>query len=116
MSFLFLILLSLFPYLSTVQWLTPTEHDFGLIPQHQPIEHVFRFRNISTAPITIDNVRPNCGCTTPDWTFDAIAAGDTSAIRVVFDARHPGYFRKKVRVFFSNERKGHILYLEGEVE
>ena len=101
---------------SNVEWLTPLQHDFGDIIQKEPVEFNFVFKNVSRDSMLIDNVRTTCGCTTPDWTWDPIAPDSTSHIRVVFDAKRKGYFNKKVKVYFSNQRKATILKVKGYVE
>ncbi len=101
---------------SKVEWLTPMEHDFGIITQFEPVEVNFEFRNISGEAFLIDNVRTTCGCAAPDWTYDAVPADSTSTIRIEYDAAKKGYFRKKITVFFSGQRKSEKLWIEGEVE
>ena len=118
MKYLFLLLAFpiFFPSDSGVEWFTPLEHDFGDIIQREPAEFLFEFKNTSGDSILIDNVRTTCGCTTPDWTWDPIAPDSTSQIKVVFDAKKKGYFKKKIKVFFSNQRKGTTLKITGYVE
>ena len=99
-----------------IEWVTPIEHDFGDLIQKVPAEHFFEFKNTSPDSILIDNVRTTCGCTTPDWTWDPIAPDSTSQIRVVFNAKKSGYFSKKIKVYFSNQRKGTTLKISGYVE
>lgn len=98
-----------------VEWLTPVEHDFGDLVKDRPVEHFFKFKNISGEPFAIDNVRTTCGCTAPDWSLLPVAAGDTSQLRIEFNAAKPGYFRKKIKVYFNSQRKAEILYIEGFV-
>ncbi len=100
---------------SIVEWLTPTEHDFGDIEQGKPVEFLFKFKNTGEDPFVIDNIRTTCGCTAPDWTKAPIAAGDSSFIKITFDAKKPGWFRKKIKVFVSEQRKAEILYIAGYV-
>jgi len=116
----YIILLLAFPVLMQtnpgVEWLTPIEHDFGDVMQRQPVEYLFEFKNTSGDTMLIDNVRTTCGCTTPDWTYEPIAPDSTSQIRVVYDAKKKGYFKKKIKVYFSNQRKKTILRIKGYVE
>ena len=98
-----------------VSWLTPTTHDFGDIGQGKPVLFSFRLRNDGTEPLVIENVRPACGCTTPDWPREAIAAGDTATITVTYNARTKGYFYKLVKVYFKGRSAAEKLYLEGYV-
>lgn len=115
-----ILLLFLFPVFlpsdSGIEWLTPIEHDFGDIEHRQPAEFHFTFKNTSEDSILIDNVRTTCGCTTPDWTWDPIAPDSTSSIRVIYDAKKKGYFKKRVKVYFNNQRKATILKVKGYVE
>ena len=116
----YILILFLFPILfqgnSNIEWLTPLEHDFGDIAQREPVEFSFEFKNISEDSMLIDNVRTTCGCTTPDWTWEPIAPDSTSSIRVIYDAKKKGYFKKKVKVYFSNQRKATVLKVTGFVE
>ena len=114
----FIILLfstSLFMTEPVVEWLSPVEHDFGDLQKDKPVEHFFKFKNISGEPITIDNIRTTCGCTAPDWSLDPVEADSTNQLRIEFNAAKPGYFRKRIKVFFSSQRKAEILYVEGFV-
>jgi len=98
------------------EWDTPLEHDFGDIQQHRPVTHNFVLHNISDEPFLIDNVRTACGCTAPDWTFEPIEPGSYSTIKVTYDAKKAGYFKKKIKVYVSCQRKAEILAIEGWVE
>lgn len=99
-----------------VEWQTTTEHDFGDLLRGQPATFDFKFKNISGQPIMIDNVRPDCGCTAPNWENIPIMPDSTGILSITFDAAKKGYFNKKVKVFFSGQRKGEKLYIEGFVE
>lgn len=115
------ILLLLFLFSSTllfgqdIIWLSPTEHDFGEFERYDMQQVEFKFKNNSGEAVVIDNVRTTCGCTSPDWTEEPIPADSTSTITIEYDARKLGYFRKKVKVYFSGIRKGEKLLVEGEV-
>ncbi|MFQ5446373.1 MAG: DUF1573 domain-containing protein [Saprospiraceae bacterium] len=101
---------------SKVEWLSATEYDFGDLPQGVPATADFPFRNISGDVLTIDNVRTACSCTTPDWSEQIVFPGDSSTIRITYDARKTGYFRKKITVFFTGQRQSEKLYISGYVE
>ena len=99
-----------------VSWETPTLHDFGTIAQDQPVTFNFVFRNITDGPILIENVRPTCGCTAPEWKYDPIEADSTGVIEIEYDAKKAGYFNKPIKVFFYGQRKVEKLSIEGFVE
>lgn len=118
-----ILLLILFPFFTvqpigdiSVEWAGDTTFDFGDMARHKSESHRFVFKNTSTVPIVIDNVRTSCGCTTPDWDETPILPDSTAFIDVEYDARDTGYFHKKIKVFFSGRRKGYKLYVEGYVE
>lgn len=100
----------------SVQWLNDINYDFGDIPRHQTANHTFLFKNTSTVPIVIDNVRTSCGCTVPDWSNTPVLPDSTATINVEYDAKDVGSFYKKIKVFFHGRRKGYKLSIEGYVE
>lgn len=100
----------------TVQWLSGTDVDLGDLKKGRPVTTIFSFVNTSGKVLTIDNVRADCGCTTPDWEHLAIPPGDTSAIEITYDAAHEGWFRKKITVYFTGVRKPEKLFIQGYVE
>lgn len=99
-----------------VEWQTTTEHDFGDLLKGESATFDFKFKNISDQPIVIENVRPACGCTAPNWDNIPILPDSTGILSITFDATKKGYFNKKIKVFFSGQRKGEKLYVEGFVE
>jgi hypothetical protein len=101
---------------SVVEWLTPVDHDFGDLKLNVPATVDFRFKNTSEEAIIIDNVRSTCGCTASEWEEEAIAPGEEGLIKIEYDARKPGFFYKKITVFFSNQRKPEKLSISGFVE
>lgn len=102
--------------ISAVDWIGETTHDFGDLSKNETAVCYFYFRNNQSFPITIDNIRTDCGCTAPDWSETPIEAQSTDSIRIEFDAHKPGYFRKHIRVYFHHQRKAEHLYIEGYVE
>ena len=114
-----IILLQLFLNLNNitvVEWIGEETVDVGDIPRRQDYVHTFQFRNLTDAPLLIDNVRAGCGCTATDWADKPVLPGEVGSINVTYDAMNVGYFRKNVKVFFVGHRGGHKLWLEGFVE
>ncbi len=110
-----LVLLSIGLSAQDIVWLTPTEHDFGEFKRYDLQQVDFEFQNNTDEPVVVDNVRAACGCTSPNWSEEPILPGEKGKITVEYDARKVGYFYKKVKVYFSGIRKGHKLYVEGDV-
>ena len=99
-----------------VEWLTPREHDFSVIPHDKPVETIFKFKNVAGESILLETVRTTCGCTAANWTEGAIAPGATGEVRIEYDAYQRGDFSTKIRVFFNKQRKAEILRIQGTVD
>lgn len=94
-----------------------TTHAFGTIPEGEQATHAFTFRNTGDAPLRLTDVRPSCGCTTPEWPREAVAPGETGTITVVYDSEgRPGPFHKSVVVLSDGEPSQVNLQIEGHVE
>ena len=98
-----------------VDWETPKEHDFGALQRNEAATYGFVFRNISDEPIVIENVRFTCGCTAPDWAEAPIAPDSTATVNIRYKWHKTGFFRKKIKVFVSGQRRAEVLFVEGEV-
>lgn len=90
------------------------KHDFGSIPQGRPATHVFEIVNTGTGPLVLENVQASCGCTTPEWSKEPIAAGATAVIKVGYNAYGEGPFHKTVTIFY-NSHQTKTLTITGEV-
>lgn len=97
---------------------TEKAHDFGSVKEdggHVTTE--FSFLNNSGRPIRIINVRPSCGCTTPDWTREVIEPGKNGIIKASFDPRGKvGYFNKSITVTTDYNGAPITLQIKGNVE
>ncbi|MEZ4988395.1 MAG: DUF1573 domain-containing protein [Saprospiraceae bacterium] len=106
----------LLPPQAPVVWQSDATFDFGNIPQGKPVQTIFTFRNTGTDSLFIDNVRTDCGCTTPDWEEVLIPPDSLGYIRIEYDADDEGYFHKWIRVYFNGYRKAERLWIEGQVD
>lgn len=116
MQFSLLLLSALLFTGAVVEWEGTTSYEMGDLIRNQPATHEFVFRNVSGEPMVIDNVRASCGCTVPEWGDAPVPTDSTGIIAVTYDARDLGYFKKKIKVYFSNQRKAEVLFIEGWVE
>ena len=94
--------------------LKETEFDFGKIPQGKPVTHVFEFTNTGNSPFALENVQASCGCTTPVWNKDTVAAGQTAVIKVGYNAANDGPFTKAVTITYNGTQTKQII-IKGEV-
>lgn len=116
LSLLFLTVNTLADPALPVEWIGEMTVDVGDIPRDVDHVYVFHFRNVTDAPLVIDNVRVGCGCTATDWADVPVLPGEEGTITVTYDALNAGYFRKYAKVYFYGHRGGHKLWLEGFVE
>lgn len=86
--------------------LKETEHDFGKIPQGKPVYYFFEVMNTGTEPLKLGDVHASCGCTTPEWNQEPIAAGGSTKIKVGYNAAVEGSFEKFITITYNtNESK-----------
>lgn len=90
-------------------------YDFGSIEEGPAADHVFTFTNTGKEPLIIQRVQPSCGCTTPDWTKEPVAPGQTGMIKASYGTQgRPGPFEKTMTVFTNAGTK--MVTFKGTVE
>ncbi|WP_205514494.1 DUF1573 domain-containing protein [Longitalea arenae] len=94
--------------------LKETSYDFGKIPQGRPVTHNFELVNIGKEPLMLENVQASCGCTTPEWSKEAIQPGATSVIKVGYNAANEGAFNKTITIIYNNNQTK-VLNITGSV-
>lgn len=92
-------------------------HDFGKITEGDLVSHRFTFTNTGEHPVTIEALKPSCGCTTGDYSQGEIAPGKSGYVEVKFDSKgKAGIQKKSVTVTFANtDPKVKMLTFMGEV-
>lgn len=90
-------------------------HDFGKIPQNQPVNAKFEFTNVGDEPLIISDVKPTCGCTIADFTKTPVEKGKKGTISLTFNAAVVASFSKAVTVKSNSKTPEKLLYIKGEV-
>lgn len=90
-------------------------HDFGTVVWQSPVTATFHFTNVGSQPLTIRDVRPDCGCTVVNWPRTSIAPGAEGIITATFDAALLGHFEKQMAVTVSDADKDIWLTISGDV-
>lgn len=88
--------------------LKETEHDFSSIPQGKPVYYSFEITNTGKTALKLDDVHASCGCTTPEWSRDPIAAGATAKIKVGYNAAAEGPFEKFITITYNSNQTQQI--------
>lgn len=97
-------------------WLNP-EHNFGAFNEDLgTVTCVMKAVNTGNEPLVILDARANCGCTTPHYSSEPIAPGDTATILVGYNAiGRPGKFSKKIVVATNATPTRATLTISGTV-
>ncbi len=91
-------------------------HDFGKLSEGPLATYNFEVSNTGTAPVVISNAQASCGCTTPEFSKDAIMPGGKSVIKVGYNTSgRPGAFTKTITVMSNAENSSIVLTIKGEV-
>ncbi len=92
-------------------------YDFGDIKEADgPVTYSFKIKNDGEVALVVTKVVASCGCTTPDWTKEPIAAGNTGEIKVTYDpTNRPGPFTKTISVYSNGKTGSFILTIKGNV-
>jgi hypothetical protein len=92
-------------------------HDFGTIRESEgAVQHVFTFVNNAGRTVRILSVNASCGCTTPGWSDQPIAAGKSGYVKASFDPTgRPGYFSKTLTVTSDLSGQPFVLTIKGNV-
>jgi len=100
------------------EFLFETEtHDYGVIIEGEKPEYAFKFKNVGNEPIIIKDVKPSCGCTTPDWPKKPIMPGESSEIRATYNSENRmGGFNKAIRIISNAKTPTKIIYIKGAVK
>lgn len=64
-----------------------TEHDFGTITEGEKVTYTYKLKNTGDAPLIIQDAKPSCGCTAPDWTKVPIPVGGEGFVKAEFDSK-----------------------------
>lgn len=92
---------------------TETTINTGKINQGEPVTVTYSFTNTGDAPLTIEHVKPSCGCTAADYSKEAIAPGESGFVKATYNAKAAGMFNKVITV--RSNAGIERLILQGEV-
>ena len=78
----------------------------------------FIYRNAGDKKLVIYSVAPSCDCLTADFEQKMLAKGDSSYIRIYFDATNEGGtdFYRTLDVYTNARKEPYTLEVEGTVE
>lgn len=91
--------------------------NFGIVQQGNKVTHVFTIRNSGDAPLTIQKVRPSCGCTAANSSTPMLNPGKTGEIKITFDSTNFSGKVSKTVFLDTNDPKSpaYTLTLTGSI-
>ena len=93
-----------------------TTHDFGEIKQNVEVQTSFKFKNTGKVPLVITNATSSCGCTVPEYPKEAIAPGESGAIKVVYNGSGKDAISKTVTLTTNTEQGTELLTIKAFVK
>ena len=91
-------------------------YDFGTIDEGEVVEHVFKFTNIGEAPLVIQSTSASCGCTTPSYSREPVAPGETGEVQVKFNSQsRPGVQNKTITITANTDPAVTRLFIKTNV-
>lgn len=70
-----------------IKWIDSV-YNFGTIEEGAQIQVQFKFKNIGTKSLYLTEVKAGCGCTTPDYTKEAVEPGKEGWVKGVFNSQN----------------------------
>ncbi len=82
-----------------IQFDTLTQ-DLGTFAETDVVKCSFRFTNVGTAPLIIQQAIASCGCTIPTYTKDPVHPGESGTIEVTYNGKGKfgGPFKKVITI------------------
>lgn len=94
-----------------------TTFDYGNVKAGADGHRFFTVKNTGDKPLIISEVKPSCGCTTPEWSKDPILPGKEAKIKVGYNTGIKGAFNKLIEVYSNDPANNRsVLYIKGNVE
>lgn len=93
------------------------EWDFGTLREEDgKVSHVFEFTNTGSAPVVVERIKVDCGCTAVDYGREPVRPGEKGFVEIVFNPdRFSGKFSKGVTVYSGGGRNRNLLKVKGSV-
>lgn len=91
-------------------------HDFGTIPQGVPATTKFLVKNVGDSTLKLDFVQASCGCTTPKWSSEPVAPGESTTIEVGYNAAAMGSFTKSITIRSNADEPMKVIRIQGVVD
>ena len=94
-----------------------TTFDYGNVKAGSDGHRFFTVKNTGDKPLILTEVKPSCGCATPEWSKDPILPGKETKIKVGYNTGIKGHFNKLIEVYSNDPANNRsVIYIKGNVE
>lgn len=91
-------------------------YDFGELAQGDDASVEFTFVNNGKKPLILTNVKASCGCTTPYWSKEPVAPGETGTIKAKYNTvGKNGGFNKPITITSNATQSTKRIFIKGSV-
>ena len=92
------------------------EYDFGDVTEGEVVEGKFTLINKGKVDLILTEVKPSCGCTTPEWPKEAIEPGESGEIKFLFNSKgRKGKQNKSITIRSNAEKVTEVVRIKGNV-
>lgn len=110
-----LLLLAALPVAAQKLLIEKTTVDIGRMGYQKPATAVFECQNKSNRRLRIEDVKPDCYCTTVDFPRGEIGSGDKFQIRMTYNGRQLGHFSHQAAIISNASKKPVYITMKGVV-
>jgi len=101
---------------TAIQWIDKINQNLPKIKEGEVIEVTYRFKNVGSKPLIVQNVSASCGCTVPEKPEEPILPGMEGLIKAKFDSHGKAGSNTKTLTVLANTNSDKILTFSVEVE
>lgn len=103
--------------MTEILWIDSVDRKLGKLKANESVNITWRFRNVGTKPLVIENATASCGCTVPEKPEQPIAPGQEGVIKATFNGSGQGTILKQVHVYGNlKPNREQTLSFTGEIE
>jgi len=97
--------------------IVPEEYNFGTVIQGSLVKTRFAIHNEGSKSLTVQDIKPSCGCSVASWERRDLLPGDSLVVQVSFNtAGKIGRQRKSFSILSNAANSPAFFYLVGEVQ
>ena len=110
-----LLLLAALPVAAQKLIIEKTTVDIGRMGYQKPATAIFECCNKGNRRLRIEDVKPDCYCTTVDFPRGEIGAGDKFQIKMTYNGRQLGHFNHQAAIISNASKKPLYITMKGLV-